>query len=66
VIKPQSHVRATFQNFKVNESGATALEYGLITALIAVAVIGGMIALGGASGGSWDKTAAKSNTAIGN
>jgi pilus assembly protein Flp/PilA len=30
-----------------NESGATAIEYGLIAALIAVAIIGGAQALGG-------------------
>lgn len=32
--------------FKKNESGATAIEYGLIAALIAVAIIGGVSALG--------------------
>ena len=30
-----------------NECGATAIEYGLIAALIALACVGGMIALGG-------------------
>ena len=30
-----------------DESGATAIEYGLIAALIAVAVISGVTALGG-------------------
>ena len=29
-----------------NESGATAIEYGLIAALVAVAIIGGVTALG--------------------
>ena len=32
--------------FLKNKSGATAIEYGLIAALIAVAVIGGVTALG--------------------
>ena len=32
--------------FFKDESGATAIEYGLIAALIAVAVIGGVTALG--------------------
>jgi pilus assembly protein Flp/PilA len=32
--------------FLKNKSGATAIEYGLIAALIAVAVIGGVSALG--------------------
>jgi len=34
------------QSFLVNESGATAIEYGLIAALIAVAAIGAMTTLG--------------------
>ncbi|MEM7214050.1 MAG: Flp family type IVb pilin [Pseudomonadota bacterium] len=32
--------------FVKNESGATAIEYGLIAALISVAIIGGASALG--------------------
>lgn len=34
------------KKFLKNESGATAIEYGLIAALIAVAVIGGITTLG--------------------
>ncbi len=34
------------KKFLGNKSGATAIEYGLIAALIAVAVIGGVTALG--------------------
>ena len=34
------------KNFLINESGATAIEYGLIAALIAVAAIAAMSALG--------------------
>ena len=33
-------------SFVKNESGATAIEYGLIAALISVAIIGGATALG--------------------
>ena len=33
--------------FFENESGATAIEYGLIAALIAVAIIGAVSAVGG-------------------
>jgi pilus assembly protein Flp/PilA len=39
----------------VDTRGATAIEYGLITALIAVACIGGMQSLGGGVGGRWGK-----------
>ncbi|KKX31678.1 Flp family type IVb pilin [Rhizobium sp. LC145] len=35
-----------FARFKKNESGATAIEYGLIAALISVALIAGAGALG--------------------
>ncbi|MBN9364986.1 MULTISPECIES: Flp family type IVb pilin [unclassified Devosia] len=35
------------RDFAVNEDGATAIEYGLIAALIAVGVLVAMTALGG-------------------
>ena len=35
-----------FARFMKDESGATAIEYGLIAALISVALIGGATALG--------------------
>jgi pilus assembly protein Flp/PilA len=34
------------RNFFANESGATAIEYGLIAALIAVVIIGAVTAVG--------------------
>lgn len=37
--------------------GATAIEYGLIAALIAVGAIGAMAALGNGNSGSWAGTA---------
>lgn len=37
----------TIRKFFKNEKGATAIEYGLIAALIAVAAIGAMSTLGG-------------------
>ena len=39
-------MRNLFKNFIANESGATAIEYGLIAALIAVAIISGVTAVG--------------------
>ena len=36
-----------------DQGGATAVEYGLIAALIAVSAIGGIAALGGGAGGMW-------------
>jgi pilus assembly protein Flp/PilA len=36
-----------FRNFINNESGATAIEYGLIAGLISVVIIGAVALLGG-------------------
>ncbi len=38
----------TLRNFIADESGATAIEYGLIAALVSVAAIGALHALGSA------------------
>lgn len=40
--------------FAKDESGATAIEYGLIAALIAVVIIGAVTALGGSIKGSFE------------
>ena len=39
-------MRTLIRDFIRNEAGATAIEYGLIAALIAVAIIGGVTAVG--------------------
>jgi len=46
----------------VNQRGATAIEYGLIVGLIAVAAIGGMEALGGGSRGMWGRILSNANS----
>ena len=46
-------IRTIFRRLLADKGGATAIEYGLIAALIAVASIGGMNALGGNSGAMW-------------
>ena len=43
----------TIKNLLRDESGVTAIEYGLIAALVAVAIVGGSTALFG-SGGALD------------
>jgi pilus assembly protein Flp/PilA len=45
--------------FLKNKSGATAIEYGLIAALIAVAVIGGVSSLGTNANTTFTKVSAK-------
>lgn len=39
-------MKAIFANFCTDEAGATAIEYGLIAALIAVVIITGVTAVG--------------------
>lgn len=48
--------------FLKNKSGATAIEYGLIAALIAVAIIGGVGALGTKVGTTFEEVAAGMDT----
>jgi pilus assembly protein Flp/PilA len=43
------------RKLRSDKRGATAIEYGLIAALIAVAAISGMTKLGGGSTGMWGK-----------
>ena len=45
--------------FLKNKSGATAIEYGLIAALIAVAVIGGVTSLGTNANATFENVAAE-------
>lgn len=45
--------------FLKNKSGATAIEYGLIAALIAVAVIGGVSTLGSNANATFNTIAAE-------
>lgn len=42
-----------FREFLADESGATAIEYGLIAALVGVAIIGGLRAFGNQTDGAW-------------
>ncbi len=48
-------VRTNLRKLGADKRGATAIEYGLIVSLIAVAAIGGMSALGGGSSGMWTR-----------
>ena len=55
-------IRKTLRLLGANQRGATAIEYGLIVALIAVASIGGLQALGGGVGGKWGELLATVNS----
>lgn len=47
-------MKALINRFKADESGATAIEYGLIAALIAVAIIAAVRAVGGTLSDTFD------------
>ncbi len=51
--------------FAKDESGATAIEYGLIAALIAVAIIVGATSVGTALNSKFDNIASRVNAAGG-
>jgi len=46
-------IRTAFRKLYADQRGATAIEYGLIAALIAVALMSGLRSLGGGAGGMW-------------
>ena len=48
-------IRTMLRKLRRDERGATAIEYGLICALIIIAMMGGLSALGGGVNGSWGK-----------
>ena len=48
-------IRTNLRKLGVDTRGATAIEYGLIAAMIAVACIGGLESLGGGSKGMWGR-----------
>jgi pilus assembly protein Flp/PilA len=52
--------------FMKDESGATAIEYGLIAALIAVAIIAGASALGTSLNDTFGFASGELDTAVGN
>ena len=46
-------IRTTLRALLGDRQGAVAIEYGLIAALIVIAMMGGLAALGGGAGGMW-------------
>jgi pilus assembly protein Flp/PilA len=53
------------KEFMQDETGATAIEYGLIASLIAVAIIGGFSALADAIEALWGDNNSSINQALG-
>lgn len=52
-------IRKTLRRLPDDQKGATAIEYGLIVALIALAMMGGLRTLGGGAGGMWSNIASE-------
>ncbi|NLS01890.1 Flp family type IVb pilin [Rhizobium sp. P32RR-XVIII] len=55
-----------FSRFLKDESGATAIEYGLIAALISVALIAGASSLGGSLNNTFQNLSTKMSSATTN
>ncbi|WP_300377663.1 Flp family type IVb pilin [Henriciella sp.] len=50
-------VRKSISRLKKSDRGATAVEYGLVMALMVLAIIGGITALGTNTSGNFDSAA---------
>jgi pilus assembly protein Flp/PilA len=55
-------IRTKLRLLCADRRGATAIEYGLIAALIVIAMMGGLQAMGGGVGGMWGKILDNVNT----
>ncbi|MGQ3120102.1 MAG: Flp family type IVb pilin [Aliihoeflea sp.] len=58
--------RPMLKRFLADESGATAIEYGLIAALIGVAIVGGASATGTAISELWSGNESKISEVLNN
>ena len=57
-----SAIRKYLRMLGADRRGATAIEYGLIAALIIVVMIVGLQGLGGSAGAMWGKILSNANT----
>jgi pilus assembly protein Flp/PilA len=55
-------IRTSLRTLRADQRGATAIEYGLIAALIIIAMTAGLESLGGGVGGMWGKMGNTANT----
>jgi pilus assembly protein Flp/PilA len=63
-IGTQAWLLERLRSFALDERGATAIEYSLIAAMVAIAMLAGLKALGSGNSGSWDSTANKAVNAM--
>ena len=57
-------IRMMLRRLAADRRGATAIEYGLMVALIAIAMLAGLSSLGGGAGGMWGKISANLTSAM--
>ena len=57
-----SAIRTKLRTLRADQRGATAIEYGLIAALIIITMMSGLQTLGGGVGGMWGKMGNTANT----
>ena len=55
-------IRMRRRTLRADQRGATAIEYGLIAALIVIAMMAGLESMGGGVGGMWGKLGNSANT----
>jgi pilus assembly protein Flp/PilA len=60
----RQRAEALVRSFMRDERGTTAIEYGLIAALVAIGMLAGLRALGSGNTGSWTNTAEKATNAM--
>ena len=57
-------IRTTLRRLLTDQTGATAIEYGLIAGLIVVAMMGGLSALSGGANGMWGRVTSNVQNAM--
>ncbi len=57
-------IRSFFKMLRKNEAGATAIEYGLIAALVSVAAIGALTSMGGSLEQMFNTVSSELGTAV--
>jgi pilus assembly protein Flp/PilA len=54
-------IRTILRKLGADQRGATAIEYGLIAALIVIAMMAGLESMGGGVGGMWGRIGSSAN-----
>jgi pilus assembly protein Flp/PilA len=59
-----SAIRRKLRTLGADQRGATAIDYGLIAALIVIAMMVGLQSMGGGVGGMWGKLGSAANNSM--